>query len=253
MGQLDGRVALITGSGSGMGRTHALEMAARGARIIVHDIDADGAEETTAKLRKGGHDPLVIVADVAEVDAMAEAIAKAEAEAGRIDILVNNAGIGGGEVTLENIDEAAYDRMFDIHVKGAFFAAQAVVPGMKRRGGGKIVNIASIEGMVAVPSRPHYCGAKAALLGLTKAWAKEFAPWQICVNCVAPGWVMTEMVHALTDSDWRRRHQEAEIPLRRYAEPEEVSALVAFLASPKADFITGQTISPNGGQVIVGI
>ena len=253
MGQFDGRVALITGSGSGMGRAHAMVMAERGARIIVHDIDSEAAHGTAARLRGKGHDPLVIVADIADVSAMAAAIATAEAEAQHIDILVNNAGIGGGGVLLEDIDEAAYDRMFDIHVKGAFFATQAVVPGMKRRGGGKIVNISSVEGMVAVPSRPHYCGAKAALLGLTKAWAKEFAPWGICVNCVAPGWVMTEMVFALTDEDWRRRHQEAEIPLRRYAEPEEVSALVAFLASSEADFITGQTISPNGGQVIVGI
>jgi 3-oxoacyl-[acyl-carrier protein] reductase len=236
-----------------MGRAHARVMAARGARIIVHDIDGEGAEETAEGLRQGGHDPLVILADVADVSAMAAAIAGAEAEAGRIDILVNNAGIGGGGVVLEDIDEAAYDRMFDIHVKGAFFATRAAVPGMKRRGSGKIINISSVEGMVAVASRPHYCGAKAALLGLTKAWAKEFAPWGICVNCVAPGWVMTEMVFALTDADWRRRHQEAEIPLGRYAEPEEISALVAFLASAEADFITGQTISPNGGQVIVGI
>ncbi len=253
MGQLDGRVALITGSGSGMGRTHAMVMAERGARIIVHDIDAEAAHETAAALRDKGHEPIAILADIADVGAMAAAIAEAEAEAGRIDILVNNAGIGGGGVLLEEIDEAGFDRMFDIHVKGAFFATQAIVPGMKRRGAGKIINIASIEGMVGVPSRPHYCGAKAALLGLTKAWAREFAPWGISVNCVAPGWVMTEMTFALTDADWRRRHQEAEIPLRRYAAPEEVSALVAFLASAEADFITGQTISPNGGQVIVGI
>ena len=253
MGQLDGRVALITGSGSGMGRAHAMVMAERGARIIVHDIDAEGAQETAAALRGKGHEPLMILADIADVGAMRTAIAGAEAEAGRIDILVNNAGIGGGAVLLEDIDEAAYDRMFDIHVKGAFFATQAVIPGMKRRGCGKIVNIASVEGMVAVASRPHYCGAKAALLGLTKAWAKEFAPWKICVNCVAPGWVMTAMVRAFSDEEWRRKHQEAEIPLNRYAEPEEISALVSFLASAEADFITGQTISPNGGQVIVGI
>ncbi|MBT5413764.1 MAG: SDR family oxidoreductase [Rhodospirillaceae bacterium] len=253
MASLEGKVALITGSGKGMGRTHAELMARRGARIVVHDLDRPAAEEAAEALRALGGDPVLAISDISDAAATAEAIRAAEAEAGPIDILVNNAGIAGGDNPMEKIDEAAYDRMFDIHVKGAFFATKAVLPGMKARGGGKIVNIASVEGMGAVGDRAHYCGAKGALMALTKCWALEFAPWKICVNCVAPGWVLTPMVFALTTEESRKAHAEKEIPLGRYADPEEVSALVAFLCSAEADFITGQTVSPNGGQVIVGI
>jgi 3-oxoacyl-[acyl-carrier protein] reductase len=256
--RFDGRVALITGSGKGMGRSHAETLAARGARIVVQDIDRPAAEETAEALRAQGNksgvgEPILAIADISDVAAITEAIREAEAEAGRIDILVNNAGIPGGSPAMEEIDEATYDRMFDVHVKGSFFATKAVLPGMKAQGGGKIVNIASVAAMGVVGSRAHYCAAKGAMLAMTKSWAREFAPWKINVNCVSPGWVMTPMVHAVTTAEWRKAHIEAEIPLGRYAETWEISALIAFLCSAEADFITGQTVSPNGGQVIAGI
>ena len=124
---------------------------------------------------------------------------------------------------------------------------------MKRRRRGKIVNISSIWGMVGHHYASPYCGAKAALLGLTKAWAKELAPWNIHVNAVAPGGVLTEMVLAQPDIEVKMPGKVARVPLGRYAEPREIAYAVAFLASPAADFITGQVISPNGGEVIVGI
>jgi 3-oxoacyl-[acyl-carrier protein] reductase len=251
--RFDGQVALITGSGKGMGRSHAETLAARGARIVVQDIERPAAEETAEALRAAGGDPILAIADISDVGAITETIREAEAKAGRIDILVNNAGIPGGSPAMEEIDEANYDRMFDVHVKGAFFATKAVLPGMKVRGSGKIVNIASVAAMGVVGSRAHYCAAKGAVLAMTKSWALEFAPWKINVNCVSPGWVMTPMVHAVTTAEWRKAHIEAEIPLGRYAETWEISALVAFLCSAEASFITGQTVSPNGGQVIVGI
>ena len=173
------------------------------------------------------------------------------AGAGQIDILVNNAGIDRPG-TIEEIDEASFDEMFGIHVKGSFFATQAVVPGMKQRRFGKIVNVSSIWGMVAYSSHSHYCGAKAALLGLTKAWAKELAPFNINVNALAPGGVWTEMELAQRGPEGIRE-AESKVPMGRWSQPEEQAETVLFLVSERSSFITGQCISPNGGSTIVGI
>ncbi|HZS81441.1 MAG TPA: SDR family NAD(P)-dependent oxidoreductase [Stellaceae bacterium] len=248
---LDDRIALITGSGDGMGRAHALLMAERGADIVVVDVNRRGAEETAAAVERLGRRALVCEADVAEPARAAAVVAEAVRVMGRVDILVNNAGFGQRATTPE-IDEAAFDRMIAVHVKGAFFFTRAAVAGMKERRRGKIINISSIWGMSGAPVAPHYCAAKAALLGLTKAWAKEFAPWNIHVNAVAPGGVRSGGPIKM-DSPEILRAKEERVPLKRYCEPREISYAVAFLASSEADFITGQVISPNGGETIVGI
>jgi len=245
------RVALITGSGDGMGRAHALLMAERGADIVVLDIDRAGAEETAAGVRKLGRRALVVEADVSRVSMVEQAVAAAEGEFGRVDILINNAGHGDRATTPE-IDEASFDRMLAVHVKGSFFFTRAVVGGMKRRRMGKIINISSIWGMTGAPVAAHYCAAKAALLGLTKAWAKEFAPWNIHVNAIAPGGVLSGGP-VKVDTPEILRAKEEKVPLKRYCDPREISYAAAFLASSEADFITGQVVSPNGGEVIVGM
>jgi 3-oxoacyl-[acyl-carrier protein] reductase len=245
-----GKVALITGSGRGMGLVDALLLAREGASVIVHDIDPDLAHDASDKVRAEGVEVLTLVSDVSDVAAFRRQVGEAEAHFGRIDILVNNAGISEDN-TLEEVSEALFDATFDVHVKGTFFATKAVVPGMKARGGGAIVNISSIWGMAGNHSNSPYCGAKAAILGLTKAWAKELAPWNIRVNAVAPGYVMTEMMEK-AGADyiaWRREN----VPLGRIAEPEEMCHPVVFLASEKAGFITGQVLSANGGDTIVGM
>jgi 3-oxoacyl-[acyl-carrier protein] reductase len=241
---------MITGSGDGMGKAHAILMAERGADIVVHDIKADLVEGTAAAVRKLGRKVHVGVCDVADVAAVQGLVADATAAMGRIDILVNNAGYGQRSET-QAITEQDFDRMFAVHVKGSFFAAQAVIPGMKERRYGKIVNISSMWGMTGAPVAPHYCAAKAALLGFTKAWAKELAPWNIHVNAVAPGGVKSGGPIKL-DNPELLKAKEARVPLKRYCEPVEIAYAVAYLASPEADFITGQVISPNGGEVIVG-
>jgi 3-oxoacyl-[acyl-carrier protein] reductase len=251
MGILDGKVALITGSGRGMGKSHALLFAEEGASIILQDIDKRLVAEVEQELKARKANVRSIVCDVSDAKVMAKEIAAAEQAFGKIDILVNNAGIDTPG-TIEEITEEAWQRMFDIHVKGAFFATKAVVPGMKARRSGKIVNVSSIWGMVGHSSHSHYCGAKAALLGLTRAWAKELAPHNIMVNAIAPGGVITEMVLQKGGMDYVRKQAER-IPLKRYAETIEMSYTVLFLSSHESDFITGQVISPNGGETIVGI
>ena len=252
MAQLDGKVAMITGSGRGMGRAHAVLLAERGADIVVHDILTAEADETAGLVRAKGRRAFVSHADVADRAAMADAVAAAGAALGAIDILVNNAGLPAEREGIESVDEAFFQRLFDVHVKGTFFTTQAVVPGMKAKGAGKIINVSSMWAMTGHHFGSTYIGAKGAVLGLTKAWAKELAPHKICVNAIAPGGVITEMVMSKGGMDYVREQSKA-VPLGRYAEADEISYTVAFLASAESDFITGQTVGINGGQAIVGI
>lgn len=249
---LDGKVVYITGAGAGMGREDALLVAARGARVAVQDIDGKSAEETVARIVAAGGQAVAIVGDVAKPEDCKRMAKEAEAKWGRVDVLVNNAGIDERR-DLEAMEEVHFDRMFDVHVKGSFFTTQALVPGMKALKAGKIINIASTAGMVATLGDAHYCAAKAALLGLTKAWAKELAPWNITANAICPGPIATEL--AVRNRGWEgiRERAEKEIPLRRYGDPVDVAYAVAFLASSESDFITGQSMPIAGGLAIVGI
>ncbi|MGH7987737.1 MAG: SDR family NAD(P)-dependent oxidoreductase [Candidatus Binataceae bacterium] len=250
MSTLSGKIALVTGSGDGMGRAHAILMAERGADVIVADINPQGAEATAESVRKLGRRAHVATVDMGDVAAVQAMAAEGAATLGPIDILVNNAGYGQRAETSE-ISPGDFDRMLAVHVRGSFFCAQAVIPAMKQRRYGKIINISSIWGMTGAPVAPHYCAAKAALLGLTKAWAKELAPWNIHVNAVAPGGVRSGGPVKLDDSPTLKAKEE-KVPLKRYCRPIEISYAVAYLASPEADFVTGQVISPNGGETIVG-
>lgn len=249
---LEERVVLITGSGSGMGRSHAVLMAERGARVVVHDIDPERVAETADLVRTSGSPPYEICVDMRDTGALADAIARTERDYGPIDVLVNNAGIGGQGLALGDIDVETFDAMFEVNVRGAFFATQAVMPGMKARRAGKIVNISSNFAMGGCHFASHYAAAKSAISGLTKCWAREFAPFNVTVNAVAPGLLETNLT---LGSIGRERIQAmvVQVPLGRIADPVEISYAVAWLASAETDFMTGQVISPNGGVSIVGI
>jgi 3-oxoacyl-[acyl-carrier protein] reductase len=247
---LAGSVAIVTGSGSGIGQATAWLLAERGAAVVVQDIDPEGAEATAKGVKDRGAAVLVDVSDIASPAADAALVKAAEARFGKVDILVNNAGIGIDR-PIEEIDEAAFDRMIAVHVKGSFFTAQAAVAGMKRRGRGRIVNTSSRWSMAGHHVASDYIAAKSAILGLTKAWAKELAPHGITVNAVAPGGVKTAMVRK-TLGEAGIAAEEKLVPLRRWCEPREIAYAVAFLVSEEASFITGQVISPNGGKTIVG-
>tara|TARA_B110000438_G_scaffold216595_1_gene209197 strand:+ start:123 stop:872 length:750 start_codon:yes stop_codon:yes gene_type:complete len=244
---LKGKNVLVTGSGGGLGRSHAILLAEKGAKIIIHDIVSDGANETAELVGKTGQKATVLISDIRNVEEFKESVSKI----GRIDILVNNAGVGGKGRKIEDIDIEIFNEMFEVHVRGTFFATQAVLPQMKKRGSGKIINTSSIFAMGGHDSISHYAAAKSAISGLTNSWAKELAPWKINVNAVAPGFVETEMTRA-SMSQRDIRNLEKQMPLGRFCEPIDISFAVAWLASSEADMVSGQIISPNSGAVIVG-
>ena len=244
---LDGKIALVTGAALGLGRSHAEVLAGRGADIIVHDVLVEQAEETAELVRRAGREARVLVADIRDVANFSAAVL----ELGRIDILVNNAGIGGRRKAFEEVSEEDFDDMFAVHVKGTFFATRAVLPQMKDRRAGKIVNISSIYAMGGSHYASHYSAAKSAISGLTKCWAREFAPWRINVNAVAPGFVPTDARRATTTEAQLAKRLEG-MPLGRFCEPLDISYAVAWLASTESDMMTGQVVSPNSGEFIVG-
>ena len=238
---------LITGAGGGLGRSHAVLMSERGADIIIQDIDTERAAETADLVRETGRKVTVLVSDIRNVNKFCEEVQ----DAGRIDVLVNNAGVGGRGRKIEEITPEIFDEMFDVHVRGSFFSAQAVLPQMKKRKSGKIINTSSIFAMGGHYEASHYAAAKSAISGLTKSWARELAPWNITVNAVAPGFVETDMTRASNSPEKIAALEEA-MPLGRLCKPRDISHTVAWLASSDTEMITGQVISPNAGQVIVG-
>jgi 3-oxoacyl-[acyl-carrier protein] reductase len=235
---------LVTGAGSGIGRSHASYFAAHGATVIAHDIDTDRLSDTLARICAEGGKAIPFGCDLRDGEQFASGIERLEQQAGPIDVLVNNAGIMGDGV-LEQAGIDLFDDVFGVNLGGTFFATQAVISGMKARRAGRIVLTSSTWGMVGQSGSSIYAASKAALLGLTKAWAREFAPWGIGVNCVAPGGVATDL---LVTSPQRL----SAMPLNRHAEPDEVSHLVGFLASTASSFMTGAVVALSGGEVIVG-
>lgn len=250
MQALAGKVALVTGAGSGIGRANSVLMAARGAAVIVNDLDAPAAEETVALIRQAGGVARACIADVSDGASVAQAFALAQRSLGPIDVLVNNAGIPSGMPAFEEIDEAAIDRMFNVTVKGAMLCTRSVLPAMKARRSGKIVNTSSITAYGSHSRGSVYAAAKGAIISLTRAWAREFAQWNIHVNAVAPGRVRTPMTAGLSADPAYQEEVRRRVPLGRRGEPEEIAAVVAFLASSDADYMTGQVLSPNGGEIM---
>ena len=250
---LQDRTALVTGAGSGMGRAHAELLAERGAHVVVQDVLPERTETVAGAICTAGGSAEPLPGDAADIRAMHAAVERLAAARGAVDILVNNAGISGRQLPFEEIDEAGYDAMLGVHVKSAFFLSRAVVPGMKAQRWGRIINISSMFAMIGSPNAAHYTAAKGAMLGLTKALARELGPWNITVNALAPGLVKTEMTRMSLDDDAEFERRAATVPMRRLAEPRDLAYAVAFLASDEAALMTGQTISPNGGNAIVGI
>jgi len=249
---LRGNVAFITGGSTGMGLSHARVLGSRGAKVAITDFKQDNLDQAKAELDRDNIEALCLKADNRVVAEVKTAVAAAEKAFGKVDILINNAGISGMHAHIEEVDEAFFDSMFGTHVKGAFFAAQAVVPGMKQRKFGRIINTGSTFAMTGSPAMSHYTMSKGALTALTRAWARELGPYGITVNTVSPGLVETPMTRGDLTPELMQKIVSGMV-IGRTVKPEEVSYMVAYLASREADAVTGQNLSPNGGQAIVGI
>ena len=242
------RVAVVSGAGSGIGRAIALGLATTGASIAILDIDAGAADETVRLVRALGGTAVTQFVDVADVARLPAAVAAVRKQFGRIDVLVNNAGVGDG-LPFESITPDSFDRVFAVNVRGAFFLAQAVVPVMKAQRQGRIVNVSSLIAVRGAPGNPDYAGAKAALIGFTRSWALELAPHGITANVVIPALTPTPMSTAAMSAG-ELADRARKVPMGRLGTPGDVAALTCFLASAAAGFITGQAVSPNGGEFV---
>ena len=247
MTDLSGRKAMVTGAGSGIGRATAHAFTAAGAVVIVQDLDAARVENVVADILDKGGKAVGAAYSVADEDCLRRSVTAI----GGVDILINNAGVPGFNASIEEIDRAAYDRLFNIHVWGTVAATRAVLPEMKANKFGRIVNIASNRAQVGFERSSHYSAAKAAVIGFAKSWAREFAPYGILVNAIAPGVVRSAMTLGYGEA---ALYEEAQLNLvKRWAEPEEIADWMVFLVGPKGGYMTGQLLCPNGGDPIVGI
>ncbi len=246
---LDGRFAIVTGASRGIGRAIALALARRGAGVVVnYAANESAAAETAEAIRSAGGRVIVCRADVADPNEATTLVKTAESAFGRVDILVNNAGITRDALILRMKDKD-WDAVLGVNLKGAFNCTKAAVRGMVKNHYGRIINISSVVGLTGNSGQANYCAAKAGLIGFTRAMAKELGPRNITVNAVAPGFITTEMTAGLPEE--LKHKMLTQVPLKRFGGPEEVAELVAFLTTDAAGYITGQTITVDGGMTCI--
>ena len=250
--KLAGKATIITGAGSGFGAGMARKFAAEGAMVVVNDLSASAAEETVAAIQAAGGQAVAAAGDVSTADGVADVVTQATKQYGRIDVLINNAGYTHTNQSMLTVSEADFDRVFSVNVKSIYHFTRAVVPLMRERKGGSIINIGSVGAIRPRPGLGWYCGAKGAVITLSKVMAVEFAPDGIRVNCICPAAADTGMMLPSLGEDTpeRRARVLSTIPLGRLATPEDVAGMAAFLASEEGTFLTGGVYLVDGGRAI---
>ncbi len=245
---VNGKVAIVTGTGSGIGQAIGIGLARYGADVVVTELPSlvESAEATAEEIRALGRRAFVCPLDVMQKASIDQMVSKTLAEFGRVDILVNNAGVNIAKEAFE-ITEEDWDKVLDTDLKGMFFCSQAVAREMTKLGGGCIVNVASVSGLVAYYKRAPYCSAKGGAVNLTRELAIEWAQHNIRVNAIAPVWVLTPLTQKFFDEAGFYDEVMYRLPLKRLAKPEDMIGAVVFLASPAAAMVTGHTMVIDGG------
>ncbi|GGH73732.1 3-oxoacyl-[acyl-carrier protein] reductase [Pullulanibacillus pueri] len=249
---LQDKVAIVTGGGRGIGRTIATTLAQEGVKTIVIDIKATYLEDVADEFSEKGFEGRQYLCDVRDFSRIQEVIADIEEVYGRIDILVNNAGVAGGS-PVDSLSEDQWDLNHDINLKGAFLMCKAVIPIMKQQQSGRIINASSFAAIVPSFGSAAYASSKAGVKQFTRTLAGELGPWNITVNCYAPGMIPTEMNHFAELPQERQQELLNTLTLRRWGEKQEVAYLICFLASDQACYITGTLIDVSGGKLATQI
>ena len=247
MKPLENQIAVVTGAGRGIGRAIALKLAAHGADIVAVDLKAEFVQETVEEARKLGRKAWAVAANVSEAASVEAAAEQILQEAGRVDILVNNAGITKDGL-LMRMSESDWDAVLDINLKGTFLFTKAFSRSLLKQKSGRIVNIASVIGLIGNAGQCNYAASKAGVIGLTKSCAREFASRGITVNAIAPGFIQTAMTDKLSQE--QKDAIIKQIPLASLGQAEDVAEAVLFFASPAARYVTGQVLAVDGGMVM---
>jgi 3-oxoacyl-[acyl-carrier protein] reductase len=242
---LTGRVALVTGAGRGIGRAVALKLASNGATVAVNSLNPEHAAAVVAEIENAKGQAMPVPADVSQSEAVGTMVDGVVSAYGHLDILVNNAGVTNDQLLMRMTD-ASWQKVMTVDLDSVFFCSRAVLRPMLKGRWGRIINMASVVGLVGNPGQTNYAAAKAGIIGFTRALAKEVGTRAVTVNAVAPGFILTDMTAGLTDQ--QRVDLTSRIPLGYLGEPADVAGLVAFLASEEARYITGQVIAVDGGM-----
>jgi len=250
MFDLSGKAAIVTGGGSGIGRALAEGLAEAGCGIVICSRNYEQCVKAGGEIAELGVKVLPIRCDVTKSDEVENLVRSAVEEMGGIDILVNNAGTEGREIPMVDMPEEDWDRIMDVNLKGVFLCSRAVAKKMIGRGGGKIINVASIAAFIAIPYVSAYCASKGGVVQLTRSMALELASYNIQVNAICPGYFSTPMSQRMYEPEMWTRIARKNVPMGRLGRPEELKGTAIYLASSATDFMTGSCIVMDGGQLI---